>query len=225
MIVQPAQGPSWVINGSRPVRLTCPLYTQQQTHRRRPSHVHFVPTATSCTAAKARLIDHLVGGEQRRGTSRPSALAVLRFTTSSNLTGAWTGSSLGFEPLRMLSTYVTRQQRNFCSCSGTTLFGLRRGRTCSSLRAPGLGRFRKQSIFEPGGRSARMPAAFFRRLLEITMQPCRSRCDLRAHRGWRALSEKSPLDDRIGSSFVLGSRASDLTPRRETPADRASHLL
>src|SRR5262245_9076525 len=38
------------------------------------------------------------------GTSRPIALAVLRFTTNSNLTGAWTGSSLGFSPLRMRST-------------------------------------------------------------------------------------------------------------------------
>src|SRR5262249_28944158 len=37
------------------------------------------------------------------GTSRPSALAVLRLSTSWNLTGAWTGSSLGFSPLRMRS--------------------------------------------------------------------------------------------------------------------------
>ena len=37
------------------------------------------------------------------GTSRPSALAVLRLMTSWNLTGAWTGSSLGFSPLRMRS--------------------------------------------------------------------------------------------------------------------------
>ena len=36
----------------------------------------------------ARLFDHLVGaGEQRGGTSRPSALAVLRLITSSNLVG------------------------------------------------------------------------------------------------------------------------------------------
>src|SRR5262245_60812200 len=30
---------------------------------------------------------------RRKGTSRPSVLAVLRLITSSNLTGAWTGSS------------------------------------------------------------------------------------------------------------------------------------
>jgi hypothetical protein len=38
------------------------------------------------------------------GTSRSSALAVLRLSDISNLTGAWTGSSLGFAPLRMRST-------------------------------------------------------------------------------------------------------------------------
>src|SRR5262249_12624151 len=35
------------------------------------------------------------------GMSRPSALAVLRLTTSSYLVGACTGSSAGFSPLRM----------------------------------------------------------------------------------------------------------------------------
>ena len=38
------------------------------------------------------------------GTVRPSALAVLRFRTSSNLVGCCTGSSPGFSPLRMRST-------------------------------------------------------------------------------------------------------------------------
>jgi hypothetical protein len=38
------------------------------------------------------------------GISRPSALAAFTLSTSSNLTGAWTGSSLGFSPLRMRST-------------------------------------------------------------------------------------------------------------------------
>ena len=39
------------------------------------------------------------------GKSRPSALAVLRLITSSYLTGACTGRSVGFSPLRMRSTY------------------------------------------------------------------------------------------------------------------------
>jgi hypothetical protein len=38
------------------------------------------------------------------GTSRPSALAVLRFTIRSNLVGCCTGSSAGFSPFRMRST-------------------------------------------------------------------------------------------------------------------------
>ena len=47
--------------------------------------------------------DHLVGAERAAlaGMSRPSALAVLRLITSSNLVGCWTGSSAGFAPLRM----------------------------------------------------------------------------------------------------------------------------
>src|SRR5207249_1170859 len=38
------------------------------------------------------------------GTSRPSAFAVFKLITSSNLVGACTGSSAGFSPLRMRST-------------------------------------------------------------------------------------------------------------------------
>src|SRR5262245_11021800 len=39
------------------------------------------------------------------GTSRPSALAVLRLITSSNFVGCSTGRSAGLAPLRILSTY------------------------------------------------------------------------------------------------------------------------
>ena len=46
--------------------------------------------------------DHLVGAaEQRFGTVRPSALAVLRLMTSSTFVACWTGRSAGFSPLRM----------------------------------------------------------------------------------------------------------------------------
>ena len=37
------------------------------------------------------------------GTVRPRALAVLRFTTNSNLVGRSTGRSAGFAPLKILS--------------------------------------------------------------------------------------------------------------------------
>jgi len=40
------------------------------------------------------------------GTSRPSALAVLRLMTSSNLVGCITGRSAGLSPLRMRPTYT-----------------------------------------------------------------------------------------------------------------------
>jgi len=44
------------------------------------------------------------------GTVRPSALAVLRLITSSNLVGAWTGRSLGLAPLRIRSTYCAARR-------------------------------------------------------------------------------------------------------------------
>jgi hypothetical protein len=40
------------------------------------------------------------------GIARPNASATLRLITNSYLVGACTGNSLGFAPLRMLSTYV-----------------------------------------------------------------------------------------------------------------------
>src|SRR6266496_2755189 len=58
---------------------------------------------------KCRCVTHSITSSARAssmgGTVRPSALAVLRLITSSNVTGAWTGSSLGFAPLRMRSAY------------------------------------------------------------------------------------------------------------------------
>jgi hypothetical protein len=44
------------------------------------------------------------------GISRPNALVVLRLTTSSNLTGNWTGSSAGFSLLSILPEYAARRQ-------------------------------------------------------------------------------------------------------------------
>src|SRR5262249_15635408 len=49
------------------------------------------------------------------GTSRPSALAVLRLFTSSYLVGAWTGRSAGFSPLRMRSTYPAARRNGSMS--------------------------------------------------------------------------------------------------------------
>src|SRR6516162_7479830 len=50
------------------------------------------------------------------GTSRPSALAVLRFRTRLNLTGACTVRSLALSPLRRRSTYdAARRSRSTVS--------------------------------------------------------------------------------------------------------------
>src|SRR6516225_5612975 len=45
------------------------------------------------------------------GTSRPSALAVLRLITSSNRVGCTTGSSAGLAPLRILSTRAAARSK------------------------------------------------------------------------------------------------------------------
>ena len=51
------------------------------------------------SARRLHGLDHLVGaGEQRDGTSRPSAFALRRLITSSSLLGCCTGKSAGFAP-------------------------------------------------------------------------------------------------------------------------------
>jgi hypothetical protein len=59
-------------------------------HRSRP-HRHSITSSARASSGS--------------GTVSPSALAVLRLITSSNLFGACTGSSLGFSPSRMRSMY------------------------------------------------------------------------------------------------------------------------
>src|SRR5215468_2640076 len=50
------------------------------------------------------------------GILRPSALAVLRLMTNSNLTGASTGKSAGLAPFRMRSTYeAVRRKMSYTS--------------------------------------------------------------------------------------------------------------
>src|SRR5262245_51048667 len=49
-------------------------------------------------------ITSLANASSRSGTLRPSAFAVLRLITSSNLVGCWTGRSDALVPLRILST-------------------------------------------------------------------------------------------------------------------------
>src|ERR1700751_1358713 len=72
------------------------------------------PEPDSCSAARmAYSITSSARARSEGGTSRPSALAVLRLITSSNLVGCWTGRSEGLSPLRILSTkYAARYQRS-----------------------------------------------------------------------------------------------------------------
>src|SRR5262245_50686246 len=67
--------------------------------------------ARGCRAAEQRdecaavhSITSSASASSRSGTFRPSALAVLRLITSSNLVGCTTGRSAGFSPLRMRPT-------------------------------------------------------------------------------------------------------------------------
>src|SRR5262245_26034081 len=65
------------------------------------AHVCFGPKADM---EPSHSITSLALARSDGGTERPSALAVLRLITSSNLVGPCTGSSAGFSPLRMRST-------------------------------------------------------------------------------------------------------------------------
>src|SRR5262245_6800320 len=62
------------------------------------------PSSVSCELGAFHSITSSARASSVGGTSRPSALAVLRFTTSSYFVGACTGRSAGFSPLRMRST-------------------------------------------------------------------------------------------------------------------------
>jgi len=92
--------PKWPI---RPMSALTPIATKLRTSQ----EVSFVPTRDSCTAASGAFhsITSSASASIVGGTVSPSALAVFRLITNSNLTGCCTGKSPGFSPLRMRSTY------------------------------------------------------------------------------------------------------------------------
>jgi hypothetical protein len=75
--------------------------------RRRYCDVRFVPKADSCAAANDDdySITSSAWASMAGGTVRPSAFAVLRLMTNSNLVDCCTGRFAGCSPLRMRSTY------------------------------------------------------------------------------------------------------------------------
>src|SRR5205823_3632097 len=68
-------------------------------HRERPRHRRAAEKGDEL--ASFHSITSSASVNTLAGTSRPSALAVLRLITISNLVGWTTGRSLGFSPLRM----------------------------------------------------------------------------------------------------------------------------
>src|SRR5262249_26114897 len=68
-----------------------------------PTYVPIVATPAPCDGARYS-ITSMARSRIDGGTSRPSALAVLRFTIISNFVGSCTGRSPGFAPRRMRST-------------------------------------------------------------------------------------------------------------------------
>ena len=57
-------------------------------------------------------VENLVSaGNHGRRNSNAECLAAFKLIVSSNLVGAWTGSSVGFSPLRMRSTYDAARRK------------------------------------------------------------------------------------------------------------------
>src|SRR6516165_8565959 len=87
------------------------IASEQQNHRSPGSQTTFATKSANQRHRGRHSITSSARSSSCGGTSRPRAFAVLRLTTSSNLTGAWTGSSLGFSPLRMRSAYVAARRK------------------------------------------------------------------------------------------------------------------
>ena len=79
-------------------RTACELLVQTAFSVPTSIHVRFTQCATYSITSSAREI--IVGG-----TDKPIAFAAFKLTTSSNFVGSCTGSSAGFAPFRMRSTY------------------------------------------------------------------------------------------------------------------------
>src|SRR6516164_1438646 len=79
--------------------------------------VRFVPKADSSTAAKIPYsISSSASDRNDAGTVNPSALAVVRLMTNSNLFSRSIGRSLGFAPLRIRPHKVQRDDKLPSDC-------------------------------------------------------------------------------------------------------------
>ena len=96
--------PNMPAKGHKGLSTSCPLYPRKRTLT--GCWLHRPLCANSGHSAYIHF-DHLIGGIQEPifpGTVRPSALAVLRLMTNSNLVDCTTGKSPGFSPSRILPT-------------------------------------------------------------------------------------------------------------------------
>ena len=80
-------------------------------------HAAAAPPSSVMNSRRCHSITSSARASSVGGTSRPSAFAVLRLITSSNLVGFCTGRSAGFSPLRMRSTYEA-ERRTLSTLSG-----------------------------------------------------------------------------------------------------------
>ena len=69
-----------------------------------PRHPPVAGDQTAITFQPSHSITSSARARTAGGTVRPSTLAVLRLTTSSNFVGCWTGRSAGLAPLRIFPT-------------------------------------------------------------------------------------------------------------------------
>ena len=83
----------------------CPLYPQKRTSVERLRMSALCQKQTHAVQQKGRYsITSSARASSVGGIVNPSALAVLRLMTNSNLVGCWTGRSAGFTPFKILST-------------------------------------------------------------------------------------------------------------------------
>jgi hypothetical protein len=97
------QCPLWVNSGHAALKLQCPLYPRKQTSVSATTMSALGQKRTHAPQQKdGYSITSSAIESKFSGTSMPSALAVVRLMTRSNLFDCSTGSSAGLAPLRML---------------------------------------------------------------------------------------------------------------------------
>src|SRR5262249_30581188 len=108
----------WEISAQKEIgfqleRNSCPLWVKSR-HVQCKQNVRFGPNNGLMQRSKKDRYSSTSSARASTdaGTARPSALAVARLMTKSNLVGCSTGRSSGFAPRRILSTYSAARRNN-----------------------------------------------------------------------------------------------------------------